>query len=164
MRRIPRLLGALAVVAVLAVLAAAWSGWGWWRAASDDGAVRGRDRDAVAAAAGDALVALNTIDYRDGNAALDRWIAVTSGQLGTSLSGDRQAQVARATTAKLVTTASLRQIAVTQLAGDTARVIAVLDVSIAANGAAPQPGRSHLTADVARAGGTWRITSVQAAG
>ena len=155
-----RLLGALAVAAVLA---AAWFGWSWWHAAADEGLVRARDRDAVVAAAADALVTLNTIDYRDAGGALDRWTAVTSGHLGASLSGDRQAQVDRATTARLVATASLRQIAVTELTGDTARVIAVLDVSIASGGGGPKPGRSHLTADVARADGTWKITSVQAA-
>ncbi|MGI6869408.1 nuclear transport factor 2 family protein [Amycolatopsis sp. 3B14] len=155
-----RVLGALAAVAVLA---AAWFGWSWWSAAHDDGLVRARDRDAVSTAAGDALVALNTIDYREAGAALDRWIAVTSGQLGSSLSGDRQGQVDRATAAKLVATASLRQIAVTEVDGDTARVIAVLDVSIASDGGEPKPGRSHLTADVARADGTWKITSVQGA-
>lgn len=160
MTRLPRVLGALAVVAVLS---AGWFGWSWWSAATDDGLVRARDRDAVIAAAGDALVALNTVDYRDAGAALDRWIAVTSGQLGTSLSGDRQTQLDRATAAKLVATASLRQIAVTELHGDTARVIAVLDVSITSGGGTPKPGRSHLTADVARAGGTWKVTSVQAA-
>ncbi|MDQ0380053.1 hypothetical protein [Amycolatopsis thermophila] len=160
MTRLPRVLGALAVVAVLA---AAWFGWGWWQAATDAGLVRARDRDAVVAAAGEALVTLNTIDYRDGPAAIDRWIAVTSGQLGSSLNGDRQTQQDRAKTAQLVATASLRQIAVTELTGDTARVIAVLDVSIATGGGAPKPGRSHVIADVSRVEGTWKVTSVQAA-
>ncbi|GAB3572159.1 hypothetical protein GCM10027445_28850 [Amycolatopsis endophytica] len=160
MTRLPRVLGALAVVAVLA---AAWFGWSWWQAATDDGLVRARDRDAVLAAAGDALVTLNTIDYRDGSAAIDRWLAVTSGQLGTSLSGDRQAQLDRATSAQIVATASVRQIAVVSLDGDAAQVIAVLDVSIASGGGAPSPGRSQVLADVARADGAWKITSVQAA-
>jgi len=160
MTRLPRVLG---VVAVVAVLAAAWFGWSWWQAAHDDGLVRARDRDAVLAATGDALVTLNTIDYRDGSEAIDRWLAVTAGGLGTSLGADRKAQLDRATSAQLVATASVQQIAVVSLDGDAAQVIAVLDVSIASRGGEPKPGRSHVIADAQRADGTWKITSVQAA-
>ena len=73
-----RLLGVLAVVAVLV---AAWFGWSWWRTAHDDFASGSRDRDAVLAAASDALVALNSVDYRDAGPAVDRW---TAGRRGSA--------------------------------------------------------------------------------
>ncbi|HEY2058515.1 MAG TPA: hypothetical protein VGH57_09095, partial [Amycolatopsis sp.] len=124
-----RLLG---VVAALAVLAAAWFGWSWWSTAHDDSLARGRDRDAVLAAASTELVALNTIDYRTGAADVDRWIGAATGQYGHDLAGDRQLQIDRATSTKTVSTASLVQAAVTELdpAAGTARLIAVLDVRV----------------------------------
>jgi Mce-associated membrane protein len=154
----------LAVAAVLSVLAALFSGWSWWRAASDDSFARGRDRDAVLAAAGPELVTLNTIDYRSAGAAVDRWIAATTGQYGKDLSGDRQVQIDRATTARTVSTASLVQAAVTEISDDSARLLAVLDVRVSTGGGAVSPRLNRLTVDVARSSGGWKIAGVQAAG
>ncbi|GAA1965793.1 hypothetical protein [Amycolatopsis minnesotensis] len=152
----------LLALAVVAVLAAAWFGWSWWQASADDGLQRARDRDAVLAAAADGLVALNTVDYRDAARDVGRWAEVSTGQLGQDLA-DRQAQVARATASKAVATASLREAAVTELTGDGARVIAVLDVRISVDGAAAAPSRSKLTVQLDRAGDTWKLSGVQAA-
>jgi Mce-associated membrane protein len=154
----------LAVAAVLSVLAALFSGWSWWRAASDDSFARGRDRDAVLAAAGPELVTLNTIDYRSAGAAVDRWIAATTGQYGKDLSGDRQVQIDRATTARTVSTASLVQAAVTEISDDSARLLAVLDVRVSTGGGAVSPRLNRLTVDVARSSDGWKIAGVQAAG
>jgi Mce-associated membrane protein len=156
----------LVVAAVLAVLAAGFTGWSWWRAATDDSAARGRERDAVLAAAGPELVTLNTIDYRSAGADVDRWIAATAGQYGKDLSGDRQVQIDRATTAKTVSTASLVQAAVTELdvAKGTARLLAVLDVRVSTGGGAASPRLNRLTVDVSRSDAGWKIAGVQAAG
>jgi Mce-associated membrane protein len=156
----------LAVAAVLAVLAALFSGWSWWRAASDDSAARGRERDAVLAAAGPELVTLNTIDYRSAGADVDRWIAATTGQYGKDLSGDRQLQIDRASSARTVSTASLVQAAVTEIdvAAGSARLLAVLDVRVSTGGAPASPRLNRLTVDVARSGSGWKIAGVQAAG
>jgi Mce-associated membrane protein len=155
-----RLLGALAVVSVLV---AAWFGWSWWRGAHDDFATRARDRDAVVAAASDALVALNTIDYRDAGPAVDRWPRVTSGDLSRSLAGDRQLQVDRATASRTEASASVEEVAVAELRGDTARVIAVLDVRLSTNGAPPATNRSRVNAELTRTPGGWKVDAVQAA-
>jgi Mce-associated membrane protein len=156
----------LIAAAVLAVLAAAFSGWSWWRAASDDSLARGRERDAVLAAAGPELVTLNTIDYRNADADVDRWIAATTGQYGKDLSGDRQVQIERASTARTVSTASLVEAAVTEIdvAAGKARLLAVLDVRVSTAGGAITPRMNRLTVDVARAGSDWKIAGVQAAG
>jgi Mce-associated membrane protein len=154
----------LAVAAVLSVLAALGAGYAWWRAASDDSAARGRDRDAVLAAAGPELVTLNTIDYRAAGADVDRWIAATTGQYGKDLAGDRQVQIDRATTARTVSTASLVQAAVTEISDGTARLLAVLDVRVSTGGGAVSPRLNRLTVDVARSNSGWKIAGVQAAG
>ncbi|MEV6645873.1 hypothetical protein [Amycolatopsis sp. NPDC051371] len=156
----------LVVAAVLSVLAAGFTGWSWWRAAADDSYARGRERDAVLAAAGPELVTLNTIDYRSAGADVDRWIAATTGQYGKDLSGDRQVQIDRATTAKTVSTASLVQAAVTEIdvSHGTARLLAVLDVRVSTGGAAVSPRLNRLTVDVSRSSAGWKIAGVQAAG
>ncbi|QRP44061.1 hypothetical protein [Amycolatopsis sp. FDAARGOS 1241] len=156
----------LVAVPVLAVVAAAWFGWSWWRAAHDDSLTRGRDRDAVLAAATTELVTLNTIDYRTAGADVDRWLGATTGQYGKNLADDRQLQVGRATSTKTVSTASLRQAAVTELdpAAGTARVIAVLDVRVSTGGGAAVPKQARLTVDFTREGSAWKVGGVQAVG
>jgi Mce-associated membrane protein len=156
----------LVVAAVVSVLAAAFSGWSWWRAATDDASARGRERDAVLAAAGPSLVTLNTIDYRTAAADVDRWIAATTGQYGKDLAGDRQLQIDRASTARTVSSASLVQAAVTEIdvSSGKARLLAVLDVRISTGGGAITPKMNRLTVDVARSDAGWKISGVQAAG
>ncbi|WP_410642869.1 hypothetical protein [Amycolatopsis sp. lyj-346] len=156
----------LVVVAVLSVLAAAFAGWSWWRAASDDSFARGRERDAILAAAGPALVTLNTIDYRTAAADVDRWMAATTGQYGKDLSGDRQLQIDRAAAARTVSSAALVQAAVTEIdvPRGTARLLAVLDVRVSTAGAPAAPRLNRLTVDVSRSPDGWKIAAVQAAG
>jgi Mce-associated membrane protein len=156
----------LVAAAVLSVLAAAFSGWSWWRAATDDASARGRERDAVLAAAGPSLVTLNTIDYRTAAADVDRWIAATTGQYGKDLAGDRQLQIDRASTARTVSSASLVQAAVTEIdvTSGSARLLAVLDVRVSTGGGAVTPKMNRLTVDVARSDAGWKISGVQAAG
>lgn len=156
----------LVVLAVLSILAAAFAGWSWWHAAADDALARGRSRDEVLAAAGPQLVTLNTIDYRTAAADVDRWIAATTGQYFKDLSGDRQLQIDRATTARTVSSASLVQAAVTEIdvPRGTARLLAVLDVRVSTAGSPAAPRMNRLTVDASRSPAGWKITGVQAAG
>ncbi|MFJ7217051.1 hypothetical protein [Amycolatopsis sp. NPDC098790] len=154
----------MVVAAVLSVLAAGFAGWSWYRAASDDSFARGRERDAVLAAAGPELVTLNTIDYRSAGADVDRWIAATTGQYGKDLAGDRQVQIERASAARTVSSASLVQAAVTEISADSARLLAVLDVRLSSGGGAAAPRLNRLTVDVSRTPDGWKISGVQAAG
>ncbi|GHF82072.1 hypothetical protein AMYBAR_005682 [Amycolatopsis bartoniae] len=153
------------VLAAVSVLVAAWFGWSWWRAAHDDAARRADDRDAVLTAASDALSALNTIDYHDPGPAVDRWLDVTTGQLGRTLSGDREEQIGRATASKTVASARIDQAAVADLDSGkgTARVLAVLDVQLSTNGAPSAQSRARLNATLTRTDAGWKVDSVQAA-
>jgi Mce-associated membrane protein len=154
----------LVVAAVVSVLLAAWFGWSWWSAAHDDGLAVARDRDGLLSAAGNALVVLNTIDYRTGPQDVDRWLQVTTGQLGKDLGGDRQSQLDRANTTKTVATATLDQAAVTQLnsAAGTAELIALLTVRVSTGGGAPASKLSRLTVETNRTVDGWKVSAVQA--
>ncbi len=151
---------------VVAVVAALVAGWSWWRAADDDGWARGRERDAVLAAAGPGLVTLNTIDYRSAGADVDRWLGVVTGRYRDDLHGDRQLEIDRATSSKSVSTASLVEAAVTELdvSAGTARLLALLDVRISTGGGASAQKMNRVTVDVARDGDAWKVAGVQAAG
>ncbi|MTD53535.1 hypothetical protein [Amycolatopsis pithecellobii] len=156
---------ALGAVAAVAALVAVWFGWSWASAAHDQAATRARDRDAVLAAASEALTALNTVDYHDPGPAVDRWIQVTTGELGKTLSGDRQLQLDRTTATRTVASARVNQAAVAEVdpAAGTARVLAVLDVRLSTNGAPSVPSRTRLNASLARTDDGWKVDSVQAA-
>lgn len=156
---------AMGALAAVAVLVAAWFGWSWWSTAHDEAAVRADDRDTVLAAAGDALAALNTVDYHDPAPAVDRWIQVTTGELGKTLSGDRQLQLDRARASKTVASARVNQAAVAALdpGAGTARVLVVLDVQLSTGGSPSAPSRARLNASLTRTGGGWKVDSVQAA-
>ncbi|PRX46474.1 Mce-associated membrane protein [Prauserella shujinwangii] len=157
---------ALAVAAVLAVLAAGWSGWSWWSAERDAALAVAAERDAVLAAVSDALVTLHTIDHRTAEADVGKWLAVTTGRLGEDLSGDRRLQLDRAEGTRTVATATLVDAVVTELDRQegTARLGAVLDVRVSAEGEPEGQRRSRLLVDATRTAEGWKVSSVQAAG
>lgn len=151
---------------LVALLVAGWLGYSWWSAAHDDALSLARDRDAALDVAGTGLVVLNTFDYRTGDQDMDRWLAVSTGQLAQDLTGDRKTQLDQANSTKTIATATLRQAAVTELnsfAG-TAKLIAVLDVSLSTNGAASAPALNRLNVDLARTDKGWKVSAVQAGG
>lgn len=160
----PSLMTVVGVLTAVAVVAAVWAGWSWWSAAHSPSVSRAGDRDAVLTAAGDALVALNTVDYHDPDPAFAHWLDVTTGQLNKSLSGDKQTQLSRAASSKTVATASVNQAAVEQLddVAGTARVLVVLDVRLSTNDAPAEPSRARLIAGLQRTDGGWKVGTVQA--
>lgn len=160
----PSLMTVVGALAAVAVVAAGWAGWSWWSAAHSASAHRANDRDAVLSAAGDALVALNTVDYRDPDPAFAHWLDVTTGELNKSLSGDKEIQISRATSTKTVATAAVNQAAVQDLddAAGTARVLVVLDVRLSTNDGPPQASRARLIAGLQRTGSGWKVGTVQA--
>ncbi|MGH3451747.1 MAG: hypothetical protein ACRDQW_13680 [Haloechinothrix sp.] len=155
----------LLVATVLAVLAAGWFGFSWASAAADSDLSYGRDRDAVLAAAGDALVTLHTVDYRTVERDLDAWHAAATGALLRDLADERQDQLQRTKQREVVSTARLARAAVVELdafAG-TARVIAVLDVSVATRDGKPSAGHRRMNADLTRTDSGWKVSAVEAA-
>ncbi|MPY96390.1 MAG: hypothetical protein GEU97_00015 [Actinophytocola sp.] len=155
----------LAVLTVVAVAAAAWFGVAWASAARDDGLAQAEQRDAVLRAAERGLVTLHTIDHREAERDVAAWLDVTAGGLHRDLEGDRAGQVEQARQTKTVSSAELLRAAVTELnahAG-TARVIAVLEVTLEARGEKASTGRKRLNADLVRRDGQWQVSAVEAA-
>ncbi|MGH3517278.1 MAG: hypothetical protein ACRDQ7_07640 [Haloechinothrix sp.] len=155
----------LIVAAVLAVLAAGWFGFSWASAASDSNLSFGRERDVSLTAAESGLVTLHTVDHRTATRDLAAWDSVATGALLGDLSGDRVGHLERTKQGEVVSTARLVRAAVVELdayAG-TARVIAVLDVSVATKDGTPSQRHRRLNADLTRTAEGWRIAAVEAA-
>jgi Mce-associated membrane protein len=155
----------LFVLAALAVAAAAWFGYTWWSSAHDEASLRAADRDEIMTAANQGLVALNTIDYRSAQHDVDKWVQVTTGQLGKDLGNDRETQQQRASASKTIATAAMKQSAVTELdhGAGSARVIAVLDLQVSTNGSPAAANRSRLNVELTRTDQGWKVSSVQSA-
>lgn len=155
----------LAVLVVLALLGAGWFGFAWLRAANDERLAYAAGRDTVLHAAGEGLVTLHTIDYREAENDLASWYEVTTGGLRSDLEADRAKQLDQAKKKRTVSAASLVRAAVTELdkhAG-TASVIVVLDVELAGKGGKPSTERRRLNAELQRGEQGWRVTSVESA-
>ncbi|GDY29131.1 hypothetical protein [Gandjariella thermophila] len=161
-----RVRDALAVLAVLAVATASWFGWSWWHTAHDEDLQFASARDAVLDAGRQELIVLNTLDYQDADHGLERWRQAATGALLDELTRSRDSDAQQIRTAKTATAAKVVEAAVTRLdthAG-TADVIAVLEVSVTANGGQPSIRRSRLDAGMARTPQGWKVASLQVVG
>jgi Mce-associated membrane protein len=79
---LPRLLLTAAVALVVAATAVAgWFGVAWFRAANDDSLAYSSLRDEVNRVAQNAVVTMNTLDYRKVDQGLADWAAATTGKL-----------------------------------------------------------------------------------
>lgn len=162
--RDPLRTGLLAAV-VLAALAAAWFGFAWLSAAQDSDLSYGRERDTVLQVAGRGLTTLHTIDHRTAARDVDRWLAVTAGELHADLDGERDGQIKQARSIRAVSKGKLLQAAVTDLDANAgrARVIAVLDVQLSRKGAKASTERRRVNAELLRGDDGWRISAVEPA-
>lgn len=166
---------ALAVAAV-----AVWFSVAWLTAASDRSAAntslasanaeldRARQTSAGDSAktrndatkAGRAGVAIvNTVDYRDVDASLDRWEQVSTGQLHDDVAGGRAQTKQALEQAKTSATASVLAAAVTELndQAGTATMIAAVKVTVTADGKPPVDKYTRLRAGLQRTKDGWKL-------
>ncbi len=137
-----------------------WAGTGWLSAGADvdrarqdlaaakarltgpgdAGAVATKNaRDEARKAGQDAVVVMNTVDYRDADAALGRWAEVTTGSLHDEVVSSHDQSVQAIENAKSVTKAKAI-VAAVQAVDDragTATVLVALQVDVELGGAAP---------------------------
>jgi Mce-associated membrane protein len=153
-----RLLGTVLVVAAVAFCA--WSGWTYRQSTHSSSVRLAQARDEVRRAGRQEIATLNTLDPRQGDAGLNRWLDASTGALRdelrrTSAQNRRQAAQARTSAQGTVT-----DLAVTELdaRAGTAQVIATVQVDLGANGTE----RKRFTAALARTGRGWKLTSLTA--
>lgn len=152
--------------AVLALsLAIAGSGLFAWRSAvTDDGIALAKSRDAVLIAATQHITTLNSLDYRDVDAGLKGWAAVTTGTLHDQLVQVDEENRQLLADQKKISVGKVVDAALTSLDDRTATVIAAVEITVtddAKAGSEPTVKRNRFSADLVNVKGTWKLENLQ---
>ncbi|MCP9953737.1 hypothetical protein [Actinomadura madurae] len=149
-------------VTVIAAGVCAWFGYSYRTASGDGSLAYAAERDKVLAAADQAIVNLNTLDYRDVDAGLKVWRDSSTAQLydeivqgGARLKSDIQK-------AKTTSTAKIRESALTELdirAGKAA-VIAAVSISISGADGKPVNNLRRFTGQLTRTSAGWKLSAL----
>jgi Mce-associated membrane protein len=123
-------------------------------------------RDAALLAARQDVVVLNSLDYRNVDQGLSRWLAASTGSLHASFEHITAADRKRIADAKSVTTARIVEAAVVSLdaADGRASVIASVELTVTPPTGKAVIKRERQQADVTRVGGVWRVSGLQQVG
>jgi len=123
-------------------------------------------RDAALLAARQDVVVLNSLDYRNVDQGLSRWLAASTGSLHASFEHITAADRKRIADAKAVTTARIVEAAVVSLdaADGRASVIASVELTVTPPTGKAVIKRERQQADVTRVGGVWRVSGLQQVG
>ncbi len=123
-------------------------------------------RDAALLAARQDIVVLNSLDYRNLDQGLNRWLAASTGTLHASFEHITAADRKRITDAKSVTTARIVEAAVVSLdaTNGNATVIASVELTVTPPSGKAVIKRERQQADVTRIDGMWKISALQQVG
>jgi Mce-associated membrane protein len=150
--------GRILIVAAVAFLG--WSGWSYWHSGHADSVRFAQARDQVQHAARREIATLNTLDPRQSDAGLRRWLDASTGPLHDELARTSAQNKQKIQQSRTGAEGTVTDLAVTELdthAG-TARVIATVRVTLGTTGT----GRKRFTALLARTGRSWKLTSLTA--
>jgi Mce-associated membrane protein len=151
------LLGVAAVVAVSGSIA-------WWQADRDEGLRAADTRDAVLLQTRQAISTMNTLDYREVDAGVKAWGAVTTGTLHDQLTQVSTEDRTLLAEQEKISTGRVVSASVVDLDDTSATVIAAVEVTVrdgAKPDAAPTVKRNRFTADAIKVGGRWKLETLQ---
>ena len=162
--RDPRRTVLLVIIAltVAAAVFAVWAGLRWWQATNDDSLALAKTRDRVLIAASSDIETLTSLDHRNVDDGLQAWLDATTGDLHDQLAEigpeDKQAieDAAKVTTGRVVEAAVIDLSA----GGDTASVIAAVEISVEPPKGEITLKRNRFTADLLRVDGEWKLASL----
>jgi len=156
-------LAGLSLVVVAALVFAIIGFSSWWRADHDNSIGYAKTRDAVALAARQDIVVLNTLNYQQLDTGLQNWLGASTGSLHDQLSQVSASDKSAIVAAKTVTTGKVLDAAVTQLddRAGTATVIATVEVTVTpAGGKASVKKRNRYSATLARVDSAWKLSDL----
>jgi Mce-associated membrane protein len=153
-----RFVGAFLVVAALAFCA--WSGWSYRQSVHSSSVRFAQARDDVQRAGRREIATLNTLDPRQSDAGLSRWLDASAGALHDELRRTSAKNRQQAAQARTSAEGTVTDLAVTELdpRAGTAQVIATVQVRLGTTGTE----RKRFTAVLARTGQGWKLTSLTA--
>jgi len=151
------------ILVVLLVAAAAfcgWSGWVYHQSAHSSSVRFARARDQVRRDARQEIAVRNTLDPRQSDAGLSRWLDASTGALRDSLRRTSAQDRRKALSAGTAAEGTVTDRAVTELdtRAGTAQVIAT--VQVRRGGSTVE--RKRCTAVLARTGARWRLSALTA--
>lgn len=150
------------LVALIAVGAAAWFGWSYHAASGDDSLAYAAERDRVLAVAGQEIVNLNTLDYRQVDAGLKVWQDSATAQLYDQIVQGREQLKTEVRKAKTTSTAKILESGITELdtrAGKAA-VIAAVRITITGADGKPTDNTRRMAGQLTRTSDGWKLSAL----
>ncbi|MFF4242632.1 hypothetical protein ACFYYL_42780 [Actinomadura geliboluensis] len=150
------------LVTLIAAGAAAWFGWSYHAASGDDSMAFAAERDRVLAVAGQEIVNLNTLDYRQVDAGLKVWQDSATAQLYDQIVQGRERLKTEVQKAKTTSTAKILESGLTELdtrAGKAA-VIAAVRITITGADGKPVDNTRRFAGQLTRTSDGWKLSAL----
>ena len=138
---------------------AAWSAWSWHAAATAPASADGATRDEATAAGRTLIATVTTFDPQHRDQDLAHWRDATTGSLQASLAGT--APPSGPATTGHVLDAGLSEL---NAEAGTAKLLASVEITVTADGAAQPARRTRLAATLARTASGWKLSSLDQLG
>lgn len=144
---------------VLATAFAAWGGFSYWQATTSDTVAAAAARDDVLTAGRTAMATMTSLDYRDVDAGLARWLDTSTGALHEELKASLEGSKQQIQQAKATTTGTVLDLALTELdePRGTARLIAAVEMVVKPETGEPATKRSRFQAELIRTPAGWKV-------
>lgn len=149
-------------VTLIAAGAAAWFGWSYHAASGDDSLAYAAERDRVLAVAGQEIVNLNTLDYRQVDAGLKVWQDSATAQLYDQIVQGGERLKSEVQKAKTTSTAKILESGLTELdtrAGKAA-VIAAVRITITGADGKPVDNTRRFAGQLTRTSDGWKLSAL----
>jgi Mce-associated membrane protein len=149
-------------VVVAALAFAGWGGWTWWQAGSDDSIAYATARDEVLAAGRAQMAVLSTLDAHDVDGGIQKWLAVSTGELRDELAATDAKTRQALKDAGTVATGRVLDAAVSELdtRAGTATLLVSVEIMTAKDGTAPVPKRNRFVAGMSHVDGGWKMSAL----
>lgn len=153
----------VAVAVLVAALAfAGWAGWTWWQAGADDSIEYAQARDEVLATGRSHVTRLTTLDASDVDAAIRRWLDVSTGALHDELAATDEATRETLRKSGTVATGRVLDAAVSELnlRAGTAKLLVSVEISTERDGGTPATKRNRFVAALSRTDHGWQLSAL----
>lgn len=153
------------VLVVLLIAGLGASGFFGYRLATspaDEAVATAAVRDAALRQGSAAVTALSTLDHRDAETGLREWETASTGSLRTHLRQSHPALLEAVARSRTATSAHVVRAALTNLdvGGGRARIMALVDVVVAADGRKAETKRTRLIGDLSLVGDRWLLSAL----
>ncbi|MCE7005698.1 hypothetical protein LWC34_23140 [Kibdelosporangium philippinense] len=155
------LIGSIALVVVAFAFAAVFGIW-WASASGDDADVR-RAREEVSTSGAAAVATLTSLDFNNVDATYQRFLDVSTGSVHDDYAKNQDAFKKRISDAKVVTTAAVRETAVTDvnLQRKEATILVVVDTTVKESDKAPTTKRLRIEAALDQTDDGWKVKALR---